>query len=103
MDSAARATFLQDVQEAARAHHYSFGPHEKKALEGQTTWVWPCVGGRRVEVTVGGPLVHTDFMATDREGHEVESNGPSSAYAAELGRRIAVFAATAAAADARNT
>jgi hypothetical protein len=84
-------------------HHYTDGPHEKKALEGQRTWVWPCAGGRRVEVTVGGPLVHAHFIATDREGPEDESNGPSPAYAAELGRRIAVFAATAAATDALDT
>jgi hypothetical protein len=103
MDMAARSTILQQVQDAASREGYSFGPHEKTAMKGQTTWVWPCPGGRRVEITVGGPLVHAHFIGTDREGHESDSNGPSREYAERLGRRIAVFAATAAAADAPST
>lgn len=64
-----------------------FGPHEKKALEGQMTWVWPLYQNRRVEASVGGPLVHVHFDVAD--GTEDEHSGPSAELAERIGLRIA--------------
>jgi hypothetical protein len=100
MDAQARVAFLQEIQDSAKAERYPWAPHEKKAMEGQTTWVWVCAGDRRVEVTVGGPLVHVHFIGTAEEGQESENSGPSTPYAKKLGHDIAVFAATATAANA---
>jgi hypothetical protein len=82
--------FLENVRSAALAAGLAHGGGGKAALPGQTTWVWLGTRDRRVEVTVGGPLIHVHWQTAYNQGTSETVPGTAES-AASLGTRIAEF------------
>lgn len=82
--------FLETVRSSALAAGLTHGGGGKSAPPGEITWVWAGTGDRRVEVIVGGPLIHVEWQTAYNAG-TTDTVPQTAESAAALGKRIADF------------